>query len=151
MMSWLNIKYDSKMVEYHAPFGKAMPGDAGFDLYNASGEILTIAPYKYLTIPAGISIKLPDGHCALVRSRSSTFGKRGLFVVPGLIDCGYTGPILTIVWHPNINEINRPILIKPWERLSQLVILPIPEVKVQVVDELPGTPRGSRGFGSTGR
>jgi len=101
-------------------------------------------------VSAGIRIKLPDDCCAIVYPRSSTFKRKGLFVVPGLIDAGYTGPIFTFIWHPNLDEIDRPILIEPWERLSQLIVLPIIELAICEVSELPITERGDKGFGSTG-
>ena len=148
---WLFVKYASEEIEKHVQFKKAVAGDAGFDLYHASNETLTVAPFKSLMINAGISVKLPEDCCALVYPRSSTFRKRGLFVVPGLIDSGYTGPIYTFVWHPNLDNVDRPILIEPWERLSQLLIIPIPSIVVKKVDELPKTERGNNGFGSTGR
>lgn len=149
-MQWSCVKYDSDEIKEKAPLRKAMDGDAGLDLYNASGERLIVSPQKSIMVPAGISIKLPDSCCALVYPRSSTFRKRGLFVVPGLIDSGYTGPIYTLIWHPNLNEVYRPIIIEPWERLSQLIVLPIPQIVIQTVDELPETERGDKGFGSTG-
>ena len=149
-MNWLQVKYDSDEIREKAPLRKAMGGDAGLDLYNASGERLIVAPQRSLMVPAGISIKLPNDCCALVYPRSSAFRKKGLFVVPGLIDSGYTGPIFTVAWHPNLNEVYRPIIIEPWERLSQLIILPIPQLTIQEVDELPETERGIKGFGSTG-
>jgi dUTP pyrophosphatase len=149
-MHWLQVKYDNDEVRENAPLRKAMDGDAGLDLYNASKERLIVSPQRSRMVPAGISIKLPDDCCALVYPRSSTFRKRGLFVVPGLIDSGYTGPIFTFVWHPNLNEVYRPIIIEPWERLSQLIVLPIPQLTIQGVDELPVTERGEKGFGSTG-
>jgi len=151
MIETLEVQYDDENVERNAPFRRAIHGDAGFDLYNASHSTLTVVPYKSALINAGIKIKLPDHHCALVYPRSSTFRKRGLFVVPGLIDSGYIGPIYTLVWHPNLDAIDRPILIEPWERLSQLIILPVPVIDVKVVDRLVETARGAKGFGSTGR
>jgi len=150
MTLWLHIKYDSDRVKENAPFKKALEGDAAFDLYNASDATLTIPPHTVLNVPAGIGIKLPDNYCGLIVARSSTLGKR-LIVVTGLIDSGYTGPIYTRVWHPNFDNMCRPILIEPWERLSQMMILPVPYLIVQPVDELPKTIRGNNGFGSTGR
>lgn len=149
-MQWLEVKYENDEVKEKAPLKKAIEGDAGLDLYNASKERLIVTPQKSLMVPAGISIKLPDTCCALVYPRSSTFKNRGLFVIPGLIDGGFTGPIFTLVWHPNLNEIFRPIIIEPWERLSQLIVLPIPQLIIKEVSELPKTERGSKGFGSTG-
>jgi len=149
-MRWIKVKYNNNEVAKLAPLQRKLEGDAGFDLYNASNSTLTVAPFKSVMVPAGIKIKLPDDCCALVYPRSSTFRKKGLFVVPGLIDAGYTGEIFTNVWHPNLDEIDRPILIEPWERLSQLLVMPIVGLIVKEVAELPKTERGDRGFGSTG-
>lgn len=149
-LEFLKVKYDNDEVEAKALLKAAIKGDAGFDLCNATGENIIVAPYKSAQVSAGLSIKLPLKHAALVYPRSSTFRRRGLFVVPGLIDCGYTGPIYTLVWHPNLDEVNRPIIIKPWERISQLIIIPIPQIMVRTVDKLPETERGEKGFGSTG-
>lgn len=143
------VKYDNPDVEKLAPFRKALDGDAGFDLFNASNETLTVAPHDSLQIPAGISVKIPDGYCGLIRARSSTFFKKKLFVVGGLIDSGYTGPIYSFIWHPNLEHIDRPVMIKPWESLSQLIIVPTPSINV-IQGEMPITVRGGNGFGSTG-
>lgn len=150
MTQWLYIKYDSDRVKENAPFKKALEGDAAFDLYNASDATITISPNTSLNVHAGISIKLPNNHCGLTIARSSTLKKK-LLVVTGLIDSGYTGPIYIRVWHPNFDGMCRPILIEPWERLGQLMVLPVPHIIVQQVDKLPETTRGSKGFGSTGR
>lgn len=149
-MNYVQVKYDSDNVRHNAPFKLMLQGDVGFDLYNASDATLIVAPYKSIQIPAGIRVKLPDNHGALVYPRSSTFKKKGLFVVPGLIDAGYVGPIFTFVWHPNLNEIDTPIFIEPWERLSQLIVIPVPQLVVHEVTKLPETERGNKGFGSTG-
>ena len=149
-MRWIQVKYDDPEVATKAKLKRRLEGDVGFDLYNASHSTFTVVPHKSVLVDAGIKIKLPDDCGALVYPRSSTFRKKGLFVVPGLIDAGYTGKIYTLIWHPNLDEIYRPILIEPWERLSQLIIIPIPSIVVKEVDELPDTERGSNGFGSTG-
>ena len=149
-MPEIQVKYDSYSVMLNAPFRKAIDGDAGIDLYNSSCKDIIISPGHSVMVPAGISVKIPKDHCALVYPRSSAFHKKGLFVVPGLIDSGYTGSIFTIVWYPNINGVERPMIISPWERLSQLLILPIPQIDIKIVNELPITTRGSKGFGSTG-
>jgi dUTP pyrophosphatase len=146
----LMVTYDSEVVEAKAPLRKAIEGDAGVDLYNASEETITLAPLNSVEIPAGIRVKVPDGCCALVYPRSSTFPKRGLLMMSSLIDSGYTGPIFIHVWHPNLNNMNRPVLIEPWERLGQLIVLPVPKFNIVTVDSLPKTARGDKGFGSTG-
>ncbi|KKM69020.1 hypothetical protein LCGC14_1455080, partial [marine sediment metagenome] len=139
--------YDSLIVE-KANFNKALKGDAGFDLFNATNETLTVAPYQSIQVNAGIRVKIPDGYCGLIRARSSTFFKKKLFVVSGLIDNGYTGPIFSFIWHPNLEHIDRPVLIKPWESLSQLIIVSSPILNV-IEGIMPETVRGDRGFGST--
>lgn len=143
------VQYDNDEVRERAKFGKALDGDAGFDLFNASNETLTIAPYGSVQVPAGIRVKIPDGYCGLIRARSSTFFKKKLFVVGGLIDSGYIGPLFSFIWHPNLSKIDRPVLIKPWESLSQLIVVPIPELRV-IEGHMPSTERGENGFGSTG-
>lgn len=150
-MKSLFVKYDNPTVRAKAPLRKAFTGDAGFDLFNASEETITIAPLKQVDIPAGLSVKIPDGYCGLLHPRSSTFRKRNLLVIPSLIDAGYTGPMFTLVWHPNLNGMDRPVLVEPWERLGQLIIVPIPQLKVIEVPQLPKTERGGKGFGSTGK
>lgn len=146
----LQVKYVNKEVEKRAPLRHSLPGDAGFDLYNASDKYIEIAPGISKEVFAGIQLKIPDGYCGLVRSRSSTFYRRGLFVIEGLIDCGYTGPVFTLVWNPALNGKNHSAFINSWERLGQLLIVPVPEVQVKSVEELPKTARGEKGFGSTG-
>jgi len=144
------VLYENETVRSKAGLRKALPGDAGMDLHNASEQTITVVPHTSVEVPAGMRVKLPERHCALVYSRSSTFPKRGLFVVSSLIDCGYTGPVFVHVWHPNLNNMNRPVLIEPWERLAQLIVIPIPTILIREVHELPDTVRGDRGFGSTG-
>lgn len=149
-MKSLLVKYENDTIRAKARLGKAMKGDAGFDLFNASEETLTVLPNTQLDVPAGLSVKVPDDCCALVYPRSSTFKRRGLMVIPGLLDSGYTGLVYVLVWHPNLSGMCRPVLIEPWERLGQLIIIPIPQIKVIEVPVLPETIRGKKGFGSTG-
>lgn len=149
-MMMIQVVYRDEEVKEKAPLKKAREGDAGFDLYNASGQTITLPPRGKAQIDCGIRIKIPDNFCGFIRQRSSTFKKRGIFIVDGLIDSGYTGPIYTIAWHPCLDGHNMPIYIKPWERLSQLIIVPSPFVSIQDVECLPETERGEKGFGSTG-
>lgn len=147
------VKYDSPEVQQYAPFRPSKPGDSGCDLANASGGTLMVAPHKSVEVPAGISVKVPEGYVGLVRPRSSTFARRGLLVVEGIIDSGYTGPLFTHVWNPALNGEDKPVLIEPWERLGQLIVVPCISMvlgAVLVVDVLPKTKRGTTGFGSTG-
>lgn len=127
-----------------------MEGDAGLDLCCAHEEDIIIATGRSRQIPAGIAVKIPAGYCGLVRPRSSTFHKRGLLVVPGMIDEGYTGPLFSHVYNPGLDNHWHPRIIKPFERLAQLVIIPFMAIEPQIVANLPKTERGDKGFGSTG-
>jgi dUTP pyrophosphatase len=146
----LLVSYVDPSTAHRIPVKMAMPGDCGIDLYNAQDVPVVVPPNESVEIPAGIRIKIPFGHCGFVRQRSSTFSRRGLLVVDGVIDSGYTGPIFTHVYNPALNGRDFPVLIQPWERISQLVVLPIPTLSIQVVESLPKTVRGEHGFGSTG-
>lgn len=146
----LLVKYDNDEVAKRCQLKYARPGDCGIDLYNAEGRPITVVPRSSVMISAGIRVKIPDGYAGFVRARSSTFKRRGLFVVEGIIDSGYVGPIFVHVWNPGLNGQLSPVVIEPWARLSQLIILPAPQMDIVVVDELPRTERGERGFGSTG-
>lgn len=147
MVSYIDPRLADKVcVKY------AMPGDCGIDLYNASDDPVIVPPSESVEVAAGIRVKIPEGCCGFIRQRSSTFAKRGLLVVDGVIDSGYVGPLYTHVYNPVLNGRDFPVVINPWERISQLVVLTIPKLKIQVVDasELPQTERGQQGFGSTG-
>ncbi len=74
--------------------------------------------------------------------------KQGIGVVnsPGLIDSGYRGEIRVVLLNTDLTE---TFVAEPGERIAQLVVLPIPELAVREVSELPPSERGERGFGSS--
>lgn len=144
------VKYCTQDVAQYAKVRYAKNGDAGLDLYNASNSEITINVGESVEVNAGLCVKIPSGYVGLLRCRSSTFAKRGLFVVHNTIDSGYTGIMFTHVWNPGLNGQRGPQIIKPWERLSQLVIVPYLSTSIACVDKLPETERGTSGFGSTG-
>lgn len=152
----LQVVYDSEEIAQKAQLKFQFKGDAGLDLYNTGGDI-TIHPEKSVFVPSGLRIKIPDGYVGFIKPRSSTFMKRGLFVLEGTIDSGFTGPLFSIVWHPRLNDCSVPITIKQWERVSQLVVVPVwhgsycPSISIERVDKLPATDRSINGFGSTGQ
>ncbi len=146
----LLVKYHSPEIARRANLKYAKRGDAGLDLYNASGKEMYVMPGTSVEVPAGISVKIPDGYVGLLRCRSSTFARRGLFVVHGTIDSGYVGPLFTHVWHPRLNSNDDVVVIRPWERLSQLIIVPYLQVNIVTTDDMPTTERGQSGFGSSG-
>ncbi|MGA1279347.1 MAG: dUTP diphosphatase [Candidatus Nanopelagicaceae bacterium] len=125
----------------------AHPGDAGFDLRSTID--CTIAPGERKIVPTGISVAIPDGYVGLVHPRSGLAAKHGISMVntPGTIDAGYRGELQVILINHDLVE---PFSISRFDRIAQLVIQKVERVDFEVLDELPSTPRGSDGFGSSG-
>jgi dUTP diphosphatase len=125
----------------------AREGDAGLDLCaNVDAEV---GPGERAMIPTGLAVAIPAGYAGLVLPRSGLASFQGLTLAnsPGLIDSGYRGEITCSV--VNLDR-NRPVKIARGDRIAQLVIVALPSVEPQVVDDLPESARGARGFGSTG-
>ena len=126
----------------------AKPGDAGADLY--ARVDLTLAPGERALMPTGIAIALPPGFAAFIHPRSGLAIRDGLSMVnaPGTIDASYRGEIQVIL----INmDTKNSIAIKRGDRVAQLVIQRVENVRFVPVTHLPGTERGAAGFGSTGK
>ena len=125
----------------------AKGGDAGADLVTAKD--FTLAPGERSLIPTGISIALPDGYVALVHPRSGLAIKHGVTLVntPGTVDAGYRGEIACILINHDPKE---SVSFKKGDRIAQLVIQQVERAEFIEVEELPGSGRGSDGFGSTG-
>ncbi len=100
-------------------------------------------------VPTGIAVAVPDGYAGLVVPRSGLAARHGIGVVngPGLLDAGYRGEIGVIL----INHGAEPFTVERGDRIAQLVVLPVVVQEFVEVDELPPSPRGDGGFGSTGR
>jgi dUTP pyrophosphatase len=125
----------------------AHPGDAGADLVSTIS--VTLAPGERAVVPTGISIALPDGFAAFVMPRSGLAVRHGVGLVnsPGTIDAGYRGEISVIMINSDATE---SFSVSVGDRIAQLVIQPVTRARFVPVTELPGTARGSGGFGSTG-
>lgn len=126
----------------------AHAGDAGLDLL-ASGSV-TLAPGERAAVATGLAVAIPEGYAGLVLPRSGRALKEGLGVAnaPGLIDSGYRGEVKVIV--VNLDPRNT-IKIERGDKVAQLVVQRVEGAELVEVDEFPDTPRGSGGFGSTGR
>ena len=126
----------------------AKAGDAGADL--RSRIDLTIAAGQRAIVPTGIAIALPAGYAAFVHPRSGLALKHGISMVnaPGTIDAGYRGELQVILINTDSSE---PFEIKRGDRIAQLVIKKVEEAEFIEVAQLPGTDRGSSGFGSSGK
>ncbi len=125
----------------------AHPGDGGVDLYAATA--VTLGPGERHLIPTGVAVAVPEGYAAFVVPRSGLAIRDGLGVVnaPGLVDAGYRGEIQVIA----INHGQVDVRVERGDRIAQLVVVPVAEQEWVEVDELDDSPRGSGGFGSTGR
>ena len=137
----------------------ATEGSACFDLYAATVDGKSHIPSELhqgypVTCGTGLSFEIPAGHAMLIFSRSGHGFKHGarLANCVGVIDSDYRGEVavklacdqdeVPIEW--------RPLLVRPGDRIAQAMIIPVPEIGLELVDELSDTARGDRGFGSTG-
>jgi dUTP pyrophosphatase len=125
----------------------AKPGDAGADI--VSRIDITLAPGERALVPTGIAIALPDGYVALVHPRSGLAIKHGVTMVnsPGTVDAAYRGELQIILIN---HDPNQAVSFKRGDRIAQLVIQKVERAEFIEVSQLPGSGRGSGGFGSTG-
>ena len=128
----------------------ATTGSAGFDLRAVLDEPMPLEPGKTELISTGLSLYIEDsGYAGLILPRSGLGHKHGIVLgnLVGLIDSDYQGPLMVSVWNRGKNLFT----INPMERLAQLVIVPVAQVRFDLVDEFEATQRAEGGFGSTGR
>jgi len=125
---------------------RAYTGDAGLDL--ASCERVELGPGERALVGTGLAVAIPEGYAGFVQPRSGLAARHGLTVVnsPGLVDSGYRGELRVVLLNTDRTE---PFVVEPGMRIAQLVVLPIPELELVDVDELPSSERGVRGFGSS--
>ena len=145
----MNIKVLIKRLDPGVPLPiYAKGGDAGADIVSAVD--ITLAPGERALVPTGISIALPDGYVALVHPRSGLAIKHGATMVnaPGTVDAGYRGELKLILINHDPSE---SVSFKRGDRVAQLVIQQVERAEFIEVQELPGSGRGTDGFGSTGR
>jgi dUTP pyrophosphatase len=124
-------------------------GAAGMDLCAAIDRELELAPMSRMLIPTGIAIALPAGLEAQIRPRSGLALSQGFTLVnsPGTIDSDYRGEVQVIA----INLGSDPIVIRPGQRIAQMVLQRVIRAEWQQVDELPNSSRQAGGFGHTGK
>ena len=123
------------------------PGDAGLDL--RSRLDVRLEPGGRTLVPTGIAIALPSGFAAFVHPRSGMALRHGVTVLnaPGTIDAGYRGEIsIILVNHDRFEAFD----IARGDRIAQLIVSPVVTAAMVEVSDLPGSHRGSGGFGSTG-
>ena len=128
----------------------ATAGAAGLDLRACIDRPIELKPGATELIPSGIAIHLTDpGLAAMVLPRSGLGHKHGIVLgnLVGLIDSDYQGQIFVSLW----NRGGSAFTLNPMERIAQLVVVPVLQVKLNVVDDFAASERGAGGFGSTGK
>ena len=125
---------------------RAYAGDAGLDL--AACERVELAPGARAVVPTGLAVAIPEGYAGFVQPRSGLAARHGLTIVntPGLVDSGYRGELQVILLNTDSEQ---PFVVEPGMRIAQLVVVPVAELELLEVEELPATERGVRGFGSS--
>ena len=121
---------------------------AGMDIRAALGFSITLKPGERMLVPTGLQMALPEGYEAQIRPRSGLAIKHGITMLnsPGTIDADYRGEVKVIA----INHGTEDFTIQHGDRIAQMVISPVVQLGIQVVDDLSDTERGTGGFGSTG-
>jgi dUTP pyrophosphatase len=128
----------------------ATGGSAGLDLRACLDAPLLLEPGQTHLVPTGLAIHLDDpGLAAVLLPRSGLGHKHGIVLgnLVGLIDSDYQGQVMVSVW----NRGAHPFTVEPGERIAQMVIVPVVQVALEVVESFDESDRGAGGFGSSGR
>ena len=145
----ITLKVLDERIRPHLP-QYATRGSAGMDLRACIDQPITITPGQTELIPTGIAIHIANAElAAVILPRSGLGHKHGIVLgnLVGLIDSDYQGPLMVSCW----NRGAAPYSLQPFERLAQLVIVPVVHAEFDVVDEFVESSRATGGFGSTGR
>src|SRR5687767_10713149 len=143
----MRIEY-TKLDEKAIVPTRAHPGDAGMDLYAI--EMVNLAPGERASVGTGIAIAIPEGYAGLILPRSGLAARDGITLpnAPGLIDAGYRGELRVLLLN---TDREKAFQVRLGDRVAQLVITPVPEVRLVMAESLGESSRGPEGFGSTGR
>jgi dUTP pyrophosphatase len=128
----------------------ATAGAAGLDLRACIESPLTLDPGASELVSSGMAIHIADpGYSAMVLPRSGLGAKNGIVLgnLVGLIDSDYQGPLMVSLW----NRGKAPFTVQPLDRIAQLIVVPVMQVELEVVEEFAVSARGAGGFGSTGK
>ena len=139
---------DERVREYLPHYATA--GSAGLDLRALLDEPLEIKPGETKLVHTGLAIHLADpNYAAVILPRSGLGHKKGIVLgnLVGLIDSDYQGELMISTW----NRGTETFVLEPFERLAQLVIIPVKQVEFNEVKDLSTSDRGAGGFGSTGK
>ena len=128
----------------------ATSGSAGMDLRACIDEAITLNPGQTELIPTGMAIHIEDPSlCAMLLPRSGLGHKHGVVLgnLVGLIDSDYQGQLMVSCW----NRSSIPFVIEPAERIAQMVLVPVVQAQLTIVDDFDTSLRGEGGFGHSGR
>ncbi len=144
----IDLKVLDERMRAHLP-AYATPGSAGLDLRALLDAPITIAPGATVLVRTGLAIHIgAPGYAAVILPRSGLGHKKGIVLgnLVGLIDSDYQGELMISTW----NRGQEPFVLEPFERLAQLVVMPVVQPQFKLVDEFVESERGTGGFGSTG-
>jgi dUTP pyrophosphatase len=148
-MKKLDVKIlDERIREYLPQYSTT--GSAGLDLRACTDKKMTINPGDTVLIPTGLAINIADpGYAAVILPRSGLGHKNGIVLgnLVGLIDSDYQGQLFVSIW----NRGKETFELNPFDRIAQLVVIPVVQVDLNIVDDFEETERGDGGFGSTGK
>ena len=145
----INLKIIDQRMKDQLP-AYATAGSAGLDLRACIDQEITLAPGQTELIPTGLAIHIDNpGYAAMILPRSGLGHKHGIVLgnLVGLIDSDYQGELMISTWNRGSEE----FMLKPMERLAQLVVVPVHQVQFRLVDDFDQSDRGAGGFGSTGK
>ena len=148
-MKKLDIRILDEKIRSQLP-AYATHGSAGLDLRACIDEPITLKAGDTALVPTGLAIHLDDpGLAAVIIPRSGLGHKHGIVLgnLVGLIDSDYQGQVLVSCW----NRGREPFVVNPLERIAQMVIVPVVQVELNVVESFEESARGAGGFGSTGK
>ena len=123
---------------------KAHRADAGFDLY--SREAVIVPAKESATFDTGVHMQIPEGFVGFLKSKSGLNVKHGI-TSEGVIESGYTGSIVVKLY----NHSGKDYKVQIGDKISQIVLLPIAMIDLELVKDFENSERGNNGFGSSGR
>ena len=149
MMKKLEVKILDERIRGLLP-RYATSGAAGLDLRACLDRPLVLPAGESQLVSSGMAIHVADpGYAALILPRSGLGAKNGIVLgnLVGLIDSDYQGPLMISMW----NRSQAPFTIQPLDRIAQLVVVPVVQVELEIVEDFRDSARGTGGFGSTGQ
>ena len=149
-MDKLQIKVVNEKIGSEIPLPSfSTSGSAGMDLRACLDDQIRIGSGETELIPSGIAIYIEDpNYAGLILPRSGLGHKNGIVLgnLVGLIDSDYQGELMISLW----NRSERAFDIAPGDRVAQLILIPVKQLPLIVVDEFDTSERGGKGFGSSG-